>query len=97
MAESPAGVGRDHIVGAIVDDELAVVFAAVLDGEGPDVGVVGEPFAKFRCLVQSRVALLLDDLRPVGYGLLHELNYVGLGLESATRRIITLAEVGAEV
>jgi len=29
--------GGTMIIGAVVDDELAIVFAAVLDGEGPDV------------------------------------------------------------
>ena len=30
----------------IVDHKLATVFAAVLDGERPDVGVVGRPSPK---------------------------------------------------
>jgi hypothetical protein len=74
------------------------VLAAVLDGERPDGGVVGQPVAeKFRCIVQPRVALLLNHFRSVGDGLLYELDDVGLGLESVTRRIVALAEVGPEV
>ncbi|PYU18519.1 MAG: hypothetical protein DMG32_26115 [Acidobacteria bacterium] len=61
-------------------------------------GVVGQPVPeKFRCFVQPRVALLLNHFRSVGDGLLHELDHLGLGLESVTRRIVALAEVGAEV
>src|SRR5437016_12843969 len=94
---SAARVRRYQIVRAIVDDQLAIVLAAVLDGEHPDVGVVGQPFAKFRCLIQPRVALLLNYLRSIGNGFLHELHHVGLGLESITRRIVALAEVGPDV
>jgi len=74
------------------------MLATVLDGKGPDIGVVGQPIAeKFRCLVQPCVALLLNYFRSVGDGLLHELNDVGLGLEPVTLRIVALAEVGAEI
>jgi hypothetical protein len=73
------------------------VLAAVLDGERLNVGVVGQPVAeKFRCIVQPRIALLLDHFRSVGDVLLHELDDVGLGLENVTRRIVALAEVGPE-
>jgi len=75
-----------HVVRAIVDHKLAIVLAAVLDGERPDAGVVGQPVAeKFRCIVQTRVALLLNHFRSVGDGFLHELDDVGLGLEEVTR------------
>lgn len=37
IAASPARIWRDNIVSAIVDDELAVVLAAVFDGVGPNV------------------------------------------------------------
>src|ERR1700687_5335512 len=37
----PARVRRHQVVCAIVDDKLAVVLGAVLDGEQPDVGIVG--------------------------------------------------------
>jgi hypothetical protein len=39
----------------------------------------------------------LNHFHSVGDGLLHELDDVGLGLENVTRRIVALAEVGAEV
>ena len=87
-----------QVVRTIVDHQLAIVFGAVLDGEGPNGRVVGQPVAKeFCCLVQPGIALLLNDFRAVGDGLLHELDDVGLGLEPLTRRIIVLAEVGPEV
>ena len=47
------------------------MLAAVLDGERPDGGVVGQPVPKkFRCIVQPRVALLLNHSRSVRDGLL---------------------------
>src|SRR6267143_5695388 len=89
----PTRVWRDQVVRAIVHNKLAVVLAAVLDGEYPDGGVVGQPVAeKFRCMVQPRVALLLNHFCSVSDGLLHELDDVGLGLENVTRRIVALAE-----
>ncbi len=61
------------------------MLAAVLDGEHPDGGVVGQPVPEeFRCFVQPRVALLLNHLRSVRDGLLNELHHIGLGLESVT-------------
>ena len=86
-----------EVVRTIVDHKLAIVLAAVLDSDHPDVGVVGQPVPKFRCFIQPRVALLLNHFRSVGDGLLHELDDVGLGLENVTRRIVALAEVGPEV
>jgi hypothetical protein len=74
------------------------VLGAVFNGKGPDGRVVGQPVPEeFRCFVQPRVALLLNHLRSVRDGLLHELDDVGLGLELLTRRIVALAEVGPEV
>jgi hypothetical protein len=74
------------------------VLAAVLNGECPDGRVVGQPVnEKFRCLVQPRVALLLNHFCSVGDGLLHELDDVGPGLERFTRGIVALAEVGPEI
>jgi len=59
---------------------------------------VGQPVAeKFRDIVQSSIALLLNHFRSVRDCLLHELYDVGLGLENVTRRIVALAEVGSEV
>ena len=87
-----------QVVRTIVDHKLAIVLAAVLDGECPDVGVVDQAVAeKFRCIVQPCVALLLNHFRSIGDGLLHELDDIGLGLEKITRRIIALAEVGSEI
>src|ERR1700747_154084 len=86
------------VVRAIVDDKLAIVFAAVLYGERPDGGVVGHSVTEeFRCIVQPCVALLLNHFGSVGDGLLHEFDDVGLGLETVTRRIVALAEVGPEI
>jgi hypothetical protein len=69
----------------------------VLDGERPDVGVVGQPIAeKLRSIVQPRVALLLNHFRSGGDRLLHEIDDAGFGLESVTRRIVALAEVKVE-
>ena len=48
-------------------------------------------------MIQPRVALLLNNLRSVGNGLFDKLHYSRLGLESVTRRIVALAEVGPEV
>ena len=59
---------------------------------------MGQPIAeKLRSIVQPRVALLLNHFRSCGDGLLHELDDVGFSLESVTRRIIALAEVGPDV
>jgi len=74
------------------------VLAAVLDGERPDGGVVGQPIAeKLRSIVQPRVALLLNHFHSGGDGLLHEFDDVGFGLESVTRRIVALAGVRPDV
>src|SRR4029077_21200790 len=98
VTASPPRIRRHEVVGAIVDHKLAVVLAAVLDGAGPDGGDVGQPVTKkFRRIVQPRVALLLNHLRSVRDGLLHELHDVGLGLENVTRRIVAFAEVWPEV
>jgi hypothetical protein len=70
----------------------------VLNGEHPDAGVVGKPVPQqFRCIIQPRIALLLNQLRSVRNSLLHELHLIGLGLENVSRRIVALAEVGPEV
>ena len=70
-----------EVVRTIVDHKLAIVLAAVLDGECPDVGVVDQAVAEtFRCIVQPCVTLLLNRFRSVGDGLLHELDHLGLGL-----------------
>jgi hypothetical protein len=90
----PTRVWRYQVVRAIVYNKLAVVLAAVLDGERPDGGVVGPPVPeKFRCYCP---ALLLNHFRSVRDSLLHELHHVGLGLENTTGRIVALAEVGPE-
>jgi hypothetical protein len=74
------------------------VLAAVPDGERSDVGVAGQPVPKnFCCIVQPRVALVLNHLRSVRDGLMHELHHVGLGLENVARRIVALAELGPDV
>ena len=61
IAASFPRVWRDQIVGAIVDHKLAIVFAAVLDREGPDGRVVHHPVAEeFGRVVQTCVALPLN-------------------------------------
>src|SRR5258708_6195716 len=89
-----ARVRWHQVVRTVVDHKLAIVLAAVLDSDHPDVGVVGQPVPKFRCFIQPRVALLLNHLRTVRNSLLHELHDIGLGLEIVTRGIVALAEVG---
>jgi hypothetical protein len=85
----------DQVVRTIVDHKLAIVLPAVLDGEHPNIGVVGQPVAeRFGCIVQPCVALLLNHFRSVGDGLLDELDNAGLGLEKLTRGIVALAEAG---
>src|SRR5579864_826694 len=42
----PAG-RRHYVIRAIVHDKLPVMFRTVLDGEHPDIGVVGQPVAEF--------------------------------------------------
>src|ERR1700733_6318364 len=96
-ASWPTRVWRHQVVRAIVHNQLAVVLAAVLDSKRPDTGVVGQPVAeKFRCIVQPRVTLLLNQFRSVRDRLLDELHHVTLRLENVTRRIVALAEVGPE-
>ena len=73
------------------------MLSAVLDGEHPYRGVVHHPAAESRRFVEPRVALLLNHLRSIGDGPLHELDDVGLGLELLTRRIVALAEVGPDI
>jgi len=95
---SSSRVRWHQVVRAVVDDKLTVMFRAVLDGEGPDVRVVGQSVAeKFRCIIQPCVALLLNHFRSVGNGLLQELDDVGLGLELVARRVVALAEVGPDL
>ena len=54
-----------------------------------------QPIAeKFRSIVQPRVALLLNHFRSIGDGFLHELDDVGFGLESVTRRIVPSPKSG---
>src|SRR4029077_9188976 len=94
----PPRIRRHYVVRAIVDHKLAVVLAAVLDGERPDGGGAGQSVPKkFRSIVQPRVALLLNHSRSVRDGFLHKLHYVGLRLESVTRRIVGVAGGGPEV
>src|SRR3989442_15931734 len=58
-----------QVVGTIVDHKLAIVLAAVLDGERPDGGVVGQPVAKkFGWIVQPCGALPLNHLRSLAPG-----------------------------
>ena len=60
------------------------MLGAVLDGDDPDVGSVGEdelaPPLKFRRFVQPRVALLLNQVRAIRDCLLQQLHNIGFGL-----------------
>src|SRR5258706_14408716 len=98
LAALPPRFWRHQAIRAVVDNKLAVVLAAVLNGEWPDGGVVGQPGPeKLRWFVQSHVALLLNHFRSVRHGLLHELHHVDVGTKNVTRRISGLAEVGPQV
>src|SRR3954467_10377445 len=89
---------RGHqIVGAVIDDELSVMFAAVLDGEHPQIRIVHEPLAPRGRLVQASVALLLNYGRTGGDRLLNELHDVGLRLESFALWVVAFAKVGPNV
>ena len=53
IAELSPRIWRHEVVRTVVDHKLAIVLSAVLDGECPDVGVVGQTIAeKFRRIVQ---------------------------------------------
>jgi hypothetical protein len=93
-------VRRHQIVRAIVNYKLAVVLAAVLDGEHPGLGVVDHPVPPriFRNFVQPRVALLLNHVRSVRHRLLNQLHHIGFRLVSVSRRVVlVLAEVRTDV
>jgi len=77
-----------------------VVLAAVLDDEHPVVGIVDQlvPKRKFRRFFQSRVALLLNQVRSVRDCLLNQIHHVGFRLVNVSRRVYqVLAEVRADV
>ena len=93
----PARIRWDHVVGAVIDHELAVVLAAVLDCEHPQIRIAHELFSPFRSLVQSCIALLLNHAGSVGDGLLNELDYVGFCLEGLARGIVAFAKIGIDV
>src|SRR5712664_2623933 len=98
----PPRFRRHQVVRAVVDDQLAEVFGAVLDGGDPDIGIVdhmppGFP-PKWRGFVQAGIALLFDHGRPVADGLLDELHHIGFRLVSVTRGVVlVLAKVGTNV
>jgi len=74
------------------------VLAAVLGGKRPDGGVVGQPIAEeSRWYCPALRCPAVESLSLWRNGLLHELDDIGLGLESLTRRIVALAEVGPEI
>src|SRR5690242_4282522 len=88
----------NQVVGTVIDDELAIVFAAVLDGECPDRGVMRHPAAEeLRRIIESCVALLLNQFRASGNRLLHELDDVRFGLKGLPCRIVAFSEVGTYV
>src|SRR6267142_3005977 len=102
IAALPPRFRRHQVVRAVVDDQLAEVFGAVLDGGDPDIGIVdhmppGFP-PKWRGFVQAGIALLFDHGRPVADGLLDELHHIGFRLVSVTRGVVlVLAKVGTNV
>src|SRR6266849_5038182 len=96
------GFRRDQVVRAVVDDQLAEVLGAVLDGGDPDIGIVDHMLPGFppkgHGFVQAGIALLLDQGRPVGDGLLDEFHHIGFRLINVARRVVrVLAEVGTHV
>jgi hypothetical protein len=97
----PPRVRRYQVVRAVIDDQLAEVLGAVLDGGDPDVRVVDHMLPgfprKWRRSVQADIALLFDHGRPIGDGLLDQLHYFGFRLVKVPRRVmLVLAEVGAK-
>src|SRR5882762_10382113 len=92
IAALPPRFRRYQVVRAVVDDQLAEVFGAVLDGRDPDIGIVDHMLPRFprkwRRFVQARVALLFDHSRSVGDGLLDEFHHVGFRFVSVARRVV---------
>jgi hypothetical protein len=88
MLRSATGLGLSprvrgyQIVRTTVDNELAVMPGAVLDGEHPGVGVVDQfvPPRIFRNLSSPASPCLLNQVRTVGDCLLNQLHYVGFCL-----------------
>src|SRR6267378_1943396 len=102
IAALPPRFRRHQVVRAVVDDQLAEVFGAVLDGGDPDIGVMDDVLPSFPPewgrFVQTGIALLFDHRRPVGDGQLNEFHDVGFCLVSVPGRIVLiLAKVGAKV
>src|SRR5437879_8335892 len=82
----PPRFWRHQVVRAVVDDQLAEVFGAVLDGGDPDIGVMDNVLPSFPPewgrFVHTGIALLFDHRRSVGHGLLNEFHDVGFCLVS---------------
>src|SRR5437879_1882484 len=98
----PPRFGRHQVVRAVVDDQLAEVFGAVLDGSDPDIGVMDDVLPSFPPkwgrFVQTGIALLFDHSGPVKDGLLNEFHDVRSCLVSVPGRIVfILAKVGTKV
>src|ERR1051325_7426602 len=88
---SPPRFGGHQVVRAVIYDELAEVFAAVLDSTEPNVGNAdrvppGFPPKRHR-FVHPFVALLLDQRRSVRNRLFEQLHHVGFRLVNFPRRI----------
>src|SRR5271168_5391107 len=90
-----AGFGGNQAVDAVIDDELAVVFAGMLDeavGEVGDVQLLfgvglGEDFA------HALVAFGFDDGGAVFDGLFHEGDNVGLGFQVVALGVVGIARL----
>src|SRR5271154_2659217 len=82
---------RNHAVGAIVDDQLAVVFAGVFDeAVGEVVQAEERGRANGHLFFQSFVALGFDDVRAVGNAFLDESHDLRLGFQFVALRIIAV-------
>src|SRR5882762_4648134 len=102
IAALPPRFRRHQVVRAVVDDQLAEVFGAVLDGGDPDIGIVDHMLPgfprKWRGFVQAGIAMLFDHGRAVGDGLMDEFHYIGFSLVNVARRVVfVFAKVGTNV
>src|SRR5215472_7774893 len=99
-ASLPTRIGWNQIVGAIIDDNLSVMLAAMLDGEHPHIRSVSQAVAPWHLhrFVEPGVAALLDQFGAVGDGLLNQIHHVRLRLVGIARRIVlVLAEVRTDI
>lgn len=83
---------------AIVHHRLTEVLGAMLDSDRPGVEIVDQPVParEFGRFVQPCVALMFNQVRPAGNGLLDQLHHAGFGLVNISRGVLRV-QVGPEV